>query len=491
MGINLIFFIIIVDLIAFSINTNEIVDRLKKDRMFPNDEGMIILTDKTFQYAEDNYDFLFVFFVADWCGMCTASLNYLKQDLPKLKQEYLNVGFAKIEATFYRKFYLKYKANGYPTILLISKGHNIAEYSGSKSFAAISQWLNERILPSVVPVNSMELFNKIKNSPLNLPTIAYFGYDFNELNALEKYSIENLKRFRFIKIQNQNLINQLNAKPRQVTLFKSFDEPEVSIYGSEQHPLTYEEYENFINTYSHKMIINEERDVQEYIFSQLHSGLIFIYEDKSLPSLLPIIKQTAEQTRDKLQTAGISASESFISKRFHQKLSTTKIPSVVLVNFKHNEPCLIEINDESIIYNETLLIDYVNKWYEGKVDFSKCREIPYEFQKTIKSVNQFQFEKEVLSSKVSVFVKFYAPWCGHCKKLEPVFKKLAKQMEKYSDKIQFVEVDATINEITGTSVTKYPTLLLYKAGRKQSPIKYEGNRSIEDMKRFIKQHIRI
>ena len=87
--------------------------------------------------------------------------------------------------------------------MLISKGHNIAEYSGSKSFAAISQWLNERILPSVVPVNSMELFNKIKNSPLNLPIIAYFGYDFNELNALETYSIENLKRFRFIKIQNQ------------------------------------------------------------------------------------------------------------------------------------------------------------------------------------------------------------------------------------------------------------------------------------------------
>merc|ERR1711981_220209 len=55
-------------------------------------------------------------------------------------------------------------------------------------------------------------------------------------------------------------------------------------------------------------------------------------------------------------------------------------------------------------------------------------------------------------------LEIYAPWCGHCKKLEPEYKKLAKHL-KDSDDIVIAKIDGTQNSLPHSlSYTGFPTM---------------------------------
>ena len=53
------------------------------------------------------------------------------------------------------------------------------------------------------------------------------------------------------------------------------------------------------------------------------------------------------------------------------------------------------------------------------------------------------FDSTISASKDIWFVEFYAPWCGHCKALEPEWNQAASDMK---GKVKFAKVDATENE---------------------------------------------
>ena len=57
------------------------------------------------------------------------------------------------------------------------------------------------------------------------------------------------------------------------------------------------------------------------------------------------------------------------------------------------------------------------------------------------------FDEKVYNDE-NWFVKFYAPWCGHCKKLAPTIDKLATQYANTAD-IEVVKVDCSKQELEG------------------------------------------
>ena len=70
--------------------------------------------------------------------------------------------------------------------------------------------------------------------------------------------------------------------------------------------------------------------------------------------------------------------------------------------------------------------------------------------------------------------------------MAPKFEELAERLNK-NEKLQLVEVDATANKIEGMNITSYPTLMMYSAGKKSSPVKYSGEYSVNAMESFVKK----
>ena len=83
------------------------------------------------------------------------------------------------------------------------------------------------------------------------------------------------------------------------------------------------------------------------------------------------------------------------------------------------------------------------------------------------------------------FVKFYTPWCGHCKKLAPVWGQLAETHKEYN----IAKLDCTIFEdvCMRYEVKGYPTLLLIKPNGEK--VKYPGERSMDSLVKFLQENI--
>jgi len=93
------------------------------------------------------------------------------------------------------------------------------------------------------------------------------------------------------------------------------------------------------------------------------------------------------------------------------------------------------------------------------------------------------FENTIKKNSI-VLVKFYAPWCGHCKTFAPEYERLAHEVNKKSLPYIIANMDATVHPKTTESqgVGSYPTIKLYYEG---TAMDYGGARSVEAILDFI------
>ncbi|CAH0486649.1 unnamed protein product [Peronospora farinosa] len=94
---------------------------------------------------------------------------------------------------------------------------------------------------------------------------------------------------------------------------------------------------------------------------------------------------------------------------------------------------------------------------------------------------------EVVDGSKHVLVKFYAPWCGHCKSLAPTYETVATAFQK-ADDVVVAEVDADNYKDLGSKfeITGFPKLKYFRKGSTEAE-DYEGGRSEEDFVTFLNE----
>ncbi len=82
------------------------------------------------------------------------------------------------------------------------------------------------------------------------------------------------------------------------------------------------------------------------------------------------------------------------------------------------------------------------------------------------TVNDENFDEEVLQSDIPVLVDFWAEWCGPCKIVGPTIEALASDY-KGRVKIAKLDVDSNPKAAARFKVRSIPTLIVFKDGKAQ------------------------
>ncbi|KAK3144726.1 hypothetical protein QOZ80_4AG0317000 [Eleusine coracana subsp. coracana] len=97
---------------------------------------------------------------------------------------------------------------------------------------------------------------------------------------------------------------------------------------------------------------------------------------------------------------------------------------------------------------------------------------------------------EVVAKQQFIVVKFYAPWCGHCKQLAPEFEKAANVLKKHDPPLILAKVDAYDEKNKELKekyeVHSYPNIKIIKDGG-NSVRSYSGPRDADGIVEYLKK----
>jgi len=153
------------------------------------------------------------------------------------------------------------------------------------------------------------------------------------------------------------------------------------------------------------------------------------------------------------------------------------------------------INDDSqkrFVYPEgeaitdAELLSFVTKYAEGSLS-ATLRSDPAPQPHTVDGLTTVvgsTFNELVAEADTDVLIEFYAPWCGHCKQLAPVYEAVAKTLQDAP--VRIAKIDATTNDFDQAKfpVQGFPTLFFVPKST-HVPVPYEGARTEEALLKFL------
>lgn len=92
----------------------------------------------------------------------------------------------------------------------------------------------------------------------------------------------------------------------------------------------------------------------------------------------------------------------------------------------------------------------------------------------IMTINDNNFEEEVLKAEKPVVLDFWAPWCGYCRRLGPVIDRLAQQYDG-TLLVGKIDIDESPELEEQHEIETIPTLIVYQGGKASEPLVNPGS----------------
>ncbi|XP_017585402.1 PREDICTED: protein disulfide-isomerase [Corvus brachyrhynchos] len=423
-------------------------------------------------------------FYAPWCGHCKALAPEYAKAAAKLKAEGSEIRLAKVDATEESELAQQFGVRGYPTIKFFKNGDKAApkEYTAGREADDIISWLRKRTGPAAATLTDVAAAEALVDSS-EVVVVGFFKDLTSEAAKEFLLAAEAVDDIPFGISSSVDVFGKYQISKDSVILFKKFDEGQNNFEGD----LTKDNLLNFIKSNSLPLVIEFTEQTAPKIFGGEIKTHILLFLPKSVSDYqgkLDNFKSAAGNFKGKILFIFIDSDHSDNQRILEFfGLKKEECPAVRLITLEEE---MTKYKPESDELTADKIKEFCNKFLAGKIKpHLMSQDLPEDWDKQpVKVLVGKNFEEVAFDENKNVFVEFYAPWCGHCKQLAPIWDKLGETYRDHEN-IVIAKMDSTANEVEAVKIHSFPTLKFFPAGSGRNVIDYNGERTLEGFKKFL------
>jgi len=452
-----------------------------KEEEIKDDKDVLVLNEKNFDQAIDANELILVEFYAPWCGHCKALEPEYAKAAGVLKEEGSAIKLAKVDATENNKLAAKFDVKGYPTIKFFKKG-KATEYGGGRTSDEIVSWLKKKTGPPAKDLLSSEDVKSFQEAK-DVVVVGFFADDTTDEAKAFLEAADGIDDVEFGIVKDAALAKEHKVEGHGIVLFKKFDEGRSDFEGEYKA----EDITKFVKSNSMALVTEFTDEAAPKIFSGEVKRHILIFISKKAEDYKEkhdAFSEAAKDYKGKVLFIYINTDveeNDRISEFFGIKKED--LPTVRLIDLEGDE--MLKYKPEYTELTTENHKAFLNSFFDGKLKpHLMTEEVPEDWDaKPVKVLVGKNFEEVAFDKKKSVFVEFYAPWCGHCKQLAPIWDELG---EKYKDRedIVIAKMDSTANEVEKVKIQSFPTLKFFPKDSDEI-VDYKGGRKLENFVKFL------
>jgi len=422
---------------------------------------------------------IMVEFYAPWCGHCKKLAPEYDAASEELKGEAV---LAKIDASSETNGPLaqKYGIKGFPTLKLFRNGNVASDYQGGRTKDDIVAFMKRQALPAIIELADAAALEEMESKH----KVFVVGFFTDKESADYKIFAQTADKMRethtFAVTFDSKIAESQFVSAPAVVLYKQFDDRKNTLQGSDELPTM----EAFIVQNSLPWLDEVgQHNYQFYASSGKPCAFVFVkLSEEGAKDQFPFLQTLAKETRGKLNFVFIDF-DKFARYGENIGLSGQKQPAIAIEDFRTSLHYAFDENEE---ITEESLRAWVDDFLAGKMSPTiKSQPIPEANDEPVKVAVAKNFDSLVMDDSKDVLLEFYAPWCGHCKSLAPIYEETAQALAGVSTLV-IAKMDATANDVNPKyGVRGFPTIKFFPAGKKDTPIDYTGARTKEGFLTFL------